>query len=586
MTGIADGSAPEFPRRYVAADADPGVWATAENYYRELADRPLGSREELEIWLYHWSELEAFLDEERARRRIEAARLPQDEGRQARYVTFLRTIEPAAQTWRQRLAGKLLEQALRFELPPVRYEVLLRRARAVVELYREANLPLEAEEACLIAEYRRLVATMSCEYAGREQTLAQMAWYLEDPSRKAREEAWRLINERFYQDFRQLDELYAQLVRLRDRIARQAGCADYVEYVWKLWQRVDYTRADCLRLHEAVSRVVAPQVQKLDAAAAERLNLKHLHPWDLLAPPDGAPLRPFATSAELIRACSQVFYRIDPEFGRIFDTFERRGLLDLEPRKDKAGRAFHEVFAEQRSPFIFMNATGCEHDVWTLLHQAGCAFGIWACRNEPLLAYRRACDLPEAAELAGIGLQFLALPHLEHLFAEHKLLAVRRFFERLLRLFARLARMDAFEHYVYTHAQASPEEWKDCWQRLGQRFGLSAALVGFEQFERHGWQQHAQLFEAPLAGIAHGIGLLAAIQLWQQVPRDCRLGRKQDDTPWQQAVALYRNGLALGAARPAGEVLAAAGCRLELTQRSVRRAAGAITEYLLASGAG
>jgi len=553
---------------------------TAEKYYQELADRALSSREELEVWLYNWSELEAFLDEERARRRIEAARFGEDEGRQASYLAFLRTIELAAEAWRHRLLTKLLEQPGRFDLPPSRYEVLLRGARAAVELYREANLPLQAKEACLIGEYRRLVNTMTCEYAGREQTLPQMARYLEDPSRKVREEAWRLINERFYQDSRQLDELYAQLVRLRHQIARQADCADYLEYVWKLWQRVDYTPADCQRLHEAVGRVVVREVERLNAALAERLNVRHLRPWDFSALPDGSPLRPLGTSAELIRACAQVFYRIDPELGRIFDTLQRRSLLDLEPRKGKAAQTFHEVLAEQRSPFVFMNATGCEHDVWTLLHETGCAFGIWACRNEPLLAYRSVDDLPEAAELAGIGLQFLALPHLEHLFGEHKHLAARRFLERLLRLLARLARIDAFEHYVYTHAEATVEEWKDCWQELGQRFGLSAALPGFEQSDRHCWQQQVQLFEAPLSCIEHGIGLLGGIQLWQQVPRECRLGSKQDEAAWQPAVALYRNALALGAARPAGEVFAAADCRLELTQRSLKRAVGAITEYL------
>ena len=64
----AAGAGVEFPRQYVAVDADLGVWETVEECYRELLERSIESREQLENWLYDASELESCVDEERVRR--------------------------------------------------------------------------------------------------------------------------------------------------------------------------------------------------------------------------------------------------------------------------------------------------------------------------------------------------------------------------------------------------------------------------------------------------------------------------------------------------------------------------------------
>ena len=66
MTNTAP--AAEFPRQYVAPDADFGTWAVAEPYFRELTERPLGNLAQVEHWLRDVSEIEACLDEEGTQR--------------------------------------------------------------------------------------------------------------------------------------------------------------------------------------------------------------------------------------------------------------------------------------------------------------------------------------------------------------------------------------------------------------------------------------------------------------------------------------------------------------------------------------
>ena len=80
---------PEFPRQYVAPDADFGSWETAEEYYRDLVERPVESREELEKWLLDMSELDAVFGQEGTSRHIDVTCATDDPVRKQRHLDFL-----------------------------------------------------------------------------------------------------------------------------------------------------------------------------------------------------------------------------------------------------------------------------------------------------------------------------------------------------------------------------------------------------------------------------------------------------------------------------------------------------------------
>jgi len=565
---MASATVPEFPRQYVAPDADFGTWETAEPYFRELSERQIASVEQLEKWLIDLSELEACLDEEGTRRYTAMTCQTDDPQRQQRYLDFIENVAPKAEPWRDRLRRKFLGHANGFSLPPKRYEVLVRSVRNAVELFREENIPLLVENQKLVTEYQTLTAAMTCRYDGQEQTLQQMAKYLEEPDRKVREETWRLAADRFQQDIEALDELYRKMVALRHRIARNAGCQDFREYAFKALERFDYTPEDCLAFHAAIERVVLPAVDALAAQRRRKLGLASLRPWDLAVDPDNRPpLRPFQTDEELIRGCGRIFHQVDPELGKIFDTLRERGLLDLGSRKGKAPGGYQVTFAEQRVPFIFMNAVGTESDVRTLLHEGGHAFHSWSCRHEPFLAYRSAPL--EFAEVASMGMECLALPHTREFFGDQTPRATKRFFEKIVMFFPFMACIDAFQHYVYTHVDAGLEAWKDYWQSLTKRFAPEVDLSGLESYDRQSWQRKLHVYEVPFYYVEYGIAQLGALHVWKNSLAD-----------YGQAVAAYRHALALGGARPLPELFRAAGCQFDFSQDTLRPLIAAVMQTI------
>ena len=71
-----------------------------------------------------------------------------------------------------------------------KYFTYLRTVRKSIELFREENIPLQAELAVLQQQYGIITGKMTIEVNGQEYTLQQAAKFLESHDRKLREEVY------------------------------------------------------------------------------------------------------------------------------------------------------------------------------------------------------------------------------------------------------------------------------------------------------------------------------------------------------------------------------------------------------------
>lgn len=546
-----------YPRQFVVADAELTSWTAIEPYYQRLAERELPDQAAFQAWLHDFSELESVIAEVGTLRYTDMTRATADETRKSAYLDYVQKIEPQCAPWRDRLRGKLVEAADALGVADSRYDVLLRSNRAQRELYREANIPLLTEDAQFAQQYQEISGAMTIMHDEQELTLQQAERYLEEPDRNLREEVWRRVADRRLQDAGRLDALYDEMVQLRHRIAQQADCADYREYAWREKERFDYSVEDCLEFHETIARVCVPAAAQFAAERRRKLGIERLRPWDLHADPEGRPpLRPFETADELADRAARVFHQVDPELGAQFDRLRREGLLDLDSRKGKAPGGYQAVFEERRLPFIFMNAAGTERDVQTLLHEGGHAFHTFATRDEPLLPYRHAPM--EFAEVASMAMECLAARYTETFYGGSAPRARKRFFTEIVEFFPRMARIDAFQHYVYTHLDADPEARKDQWLAIDRRFAPHVDYSDLESHQRHSWHRVLHLFEVPFYIVEYGIAQLGALQVWLNANRD-----------FEEAVRFYRQALALGGARPLPELFEAANLKFDFSEATM-----------------
>lgn len=560
----------EFPRRFVPADVDLGDWEQIKPMLDELERRPIKTAQELEQWLLDSSELGAAISEEAAVRRIRMTCDTENEEYRKAFFHFVENIQPKLREYGHRLNVKYVQSQARTSLPQQRYFVYDRSTLTQVEIFREENIPLMTETIKLAQKYQVISGAQTVHFDDREQTLQQMAKYLEEPDRSTRQSAFEKIEERRLKDRETLNELYDQLIELRQRIAHNAGFANYRDYVFKAFERFDYTPQDCFRYHEAVEKHIVPLMRELQKRRQRELGLSELRPWDLAVDPRGRPpLRPFQTAQELISGCQEIFNKLDGELGAQFRTMAQLNLFDLESRKGKAPGGYQATLTERRLPFIFMNAVGRNADLRTMLHESGHAFHTMAARTEPLLSYRHAPT--EFSEVASMGMELLSKPYLTVFYSPDQAeRSAREHLEGIVNLLPWVATIDAFQQWVYTHPNHSVAEREAYWLELRRRFGGIESWAGYEDAQKNFWQRQLHLYLHPFYYIEYGIAQLGALQLYALSKRDHR-----------EALTAYKRALALGGSRPLPELFAAAGLKFDFGEETVRQAAELLRSELL-----
>jgi oligoendopeptidase F len=550
---------PPFPRRFAPEGLDAGSIQALDPLLMDLEDRPVASPAELERWLEDWSEVAAIVAEEESRRYIEHTCHTDHPEIEKRYLDFQNTIVPFIKPRWQHLKQKFAASPHRAGLDPARYRVLERSVLNEIEIFREENVPLETRDAELVVQWQKISGAMTVTIDGKELTLPQAAKALDETDRRRRAEAWRLTVERRLRDRDAIDAIYDEMVKNRDRRARNAGFPNYREYAFREKGRFDYTADDCRRFHDAVEELVVPVLRKLQEARRKKLGVEVLRPWDLNVDPDGAqPLRPFAKVKKLVEGARDIFRKIDPQLAKLFEAVRDRGNLDLDSRKGKAPGGYQCTLDDQRVPFIFMNAAGVQRDVMTLLHEGGHAFHAIFARRDPLLAYRGAPT--EFCEVASMGMEAIGIAHMEVFYPRAEAARARRtWFEEIFRLFPWIATIDAFQHEVYLRPEASPEERRAIWLAQRARFKGGEDWSGFESAHASSWHGQMHPFCVPFYYIEYAIAQIGALQIWRNSRKDRR-----------RALARYREALALGGSKPLPELFRAAGTKFGMDAKTLK----------------
>jgi oligoendopeptidase F len=545
----------EFSVTVSALPSSPGAlskahWEDIVPYFDDLAERRLDETT-IEGWLQSWSTLEELVTEAAALAMIAYTIETSDPEKEADHLRFSTEILPKMEERSVELARRLVESG--YHTPAL--ETSLSRFRTAIEIFREANVPLFSELEELSARYQRITGSMTVEWEGQERPLPQLQPYLKSPDRSVRERAFRAAAGPYADKRDELAGLFDRMFELREQAARNAGFANFRDYIFPAKFRFDYTPADCERFHDAIEETVAPAVERMLAVRRRRLSLDVLRPWDLAVDPyRKSPLRPFSTTEEFVGRARSVFGRVDPALGSEFQTMIDERLLDLNSRKGKAPGGYCETLHHRGRPFIFMNAVGLVDDVMTLLHEAGHAFHAFASHGQPLIWQRHPGS--EAAELASMSMELLAGPHLSqpvgYFTAEDHRSAWLEHLEDILLSLVHIASVDAFQTWIYTSGEGGDAAARDAaWLRIRQRFERGVDWSGLDRERVARWYRQLHIFMYPFYYIEYGIAQIGALQVWRNSRRDPA-----------GAVARYREALALGAVRGLPDIYRAAGAEL------------------------
>lgn len=547
-------------------------WADIEPFAKELEERPLDAGN-VNQWLADWSKITRIVQETNSRLYVATTLDTTDEQAVSRYHHHLEFVIPPVMAAEQKLKEKLLASGLE----PDGFEIPLRNMRVEAEIFREENLPLFTELGKLGTEYDKIIGAQTVEWAGKEMTLAQMRPIFQDADRPTREQIWRQSANRRLADRAALNELWTKFLKLRRQIAANAGFEDFRAYQWRAFGRFDYSPEDCESFQRAIEQVVVPAANRIYDKMRQRLGVSSVRPWDVEADVfslGNSALRPFEDDETLIDTTARIFDRVDPQLGSFFGTMRRESLLDLANRKGKAPGGYCTTFPYSKRPFIFMNAVGLHDDVQTLLHEGGHAFHAFEASAQPYIQQQ---DVPiEFAEVASMSMELLAQPYLTkdqggfYAQAEASLATIEHL-ERLILFWPYMAVVDAFQHWVYTHADAAenPDNCDQKWVEIWDRFIPGVDFSGLDDVKETGWHRKLHIFQIPFYYVEYGLAQLGAVQVW---------GNSLTDQT--KSVADYRKALALGGTVTLPELFSTAGARFSMDPATMQAAVDLVESKL------
>jgi oligoendopeptidase F len=536
-------------------------WDDVKPLFDDLLARPLHNVDELRQWLLDRSELESYLSEDFAWRYIRMTCDTANEELVNNLNFFIAEIQPPMTAYGNDLDLKAVHSPFLSQLTDEGYAIMVRGMKKAIELFREENIPLQTELQTEERKYGAIVGAMTVTIDGNEITLPAASDRLQSTDRAVREEAWRKIWERRYQDHEALDQLFDRLRALRHQIAINAGFANFRDYSFAALGRFDYTPQDCVNFHESVAEAVVPLLNDLANERKKKLTVEPLRPWDAKVDVEGRPpLKPFSTGDELLEKAITCFDRLDKELGDDLRIMRAMGHLDLESRKGKAPGGYNYPLEEIGVPFIFMNATSSLRDLVTMVHEGGHAVHSFLTRDLPLKAFRN--PPMEVAELASMSMELLSMDHWDVFFENPEELrrAKLQHLESIIETLPWVATIDKFQHWIYENPAHTDAERRENWLRIYTQFADTVTnWDGFAFYQEYIWQRQLHLYEVPFYYIEYGIAQLGAIGVWRNYRRDPKAG-----------LSGYKKALSLGYKAPIREIYAAANVPFDFSRENIQ----------------
>lgn len=375
------------------------------------------------------------------------------------------------------------------------------------------------KESELSNRYDDLRSTITVPYAGQSWTLSTIRGFYGDPDRAVRLAVRQAEDAALAAHQGAFDQLYDELVHVRDDMARALGYPSYTPLGYAEMRRTDWDADDAAKFRDAIASDVVPLASRIHARRGKALGITDpgLHD-EAVADPRGA-VHPLGDAAWLEGVAADVYDQLVPELGAFYRGLRDRRVLDLLPREGKVGGGFCDGLADLATPFILANFVGNQDDVEVLVHETGHAFQWHRASRLPL----RDLHFPtfEAAEIHSMGLEFLVHPEAERFFGPEAERWRREHLEDAVIFFGYGAAVDAFQHAVYDAPGQSPDDRAAAWRGLEATFLPHRRYPSMPYFAGgRFWQRQSHIYARPFYYLDYALAQTCALQLWSLARRD------------------------------------------------------------------
>jgi oligoendopeptidase F len=528
--------------------------------FENLVNVQIGSVEELKSFLSDQKKLYEKVEEKLIKTYIAFQCQSDDEENKKKYEFEQQHIKPMVKKYQSILDEKLLGSPFLGHLPDSEYGEFKKKLRVQFALFQEANVEIEKQEDLLVNQYFETTGSFSADWEGKEVTISDLYVHAKDSNRDTRKKAWEAIFSPLLKEEEKLQKILDELIQLRVKKAENAGLPSYTDYMFKKYNRFDYTPEDCNQLAESIREHVVPLTLQLEKEHKNELNVDIYRPWDMAAEAGSRkPLKPVDSDEELIVKSAKVLGELHPAFGSLVHEMNEKGLLDLKSRKGKTQGGFCESLPETGLSFIFMNLSNTDGDLITFMHEMGHGIHDLMKRDQGLYAYKQ---IPmESAELASMSMELFTVDRWNEFYKKEEELkrAKKEHLKAAVMLLPYIMVVDQFQHWLYKNPNHSWEERNKKFGELKDRY--DASIINWESYEEwkeKNWMNILHIYELPFYFIEYAIAQLGALQMY----------KLYKENP-EETIEKYKDALKLGSSKSLPEVYETAGVKFDFSSKTI-----------------
>ena len=398
----------------------------------------------------------------------------------------------------------------------------------------EKIIPELIQQNKLSSKYDEILGGAKINFRGQVLNLSQLGKYLQDSNRDTRREAAKALDGWLGDHDQELGEIYSELVRLRDTMAKKLGYKNYIELGYLLMGRTDYNAKMVKGYREQIAQDVVPVCQKLYKTQMKNLGIKDPQFYDYnLKFASGNP-KPAGDSKFIVDVAKDMYSNLSSETREYFNFMISHELMDLEARAGKAPGGFCTTFNDYKAPFIFSNFNGTSGDVDVLTHEGGHGFQMYLCTGIKIPEYRE--PTMETAEIHSMSMEFFAWPYADKFFGKD---GDKYRYVHLVDAIEFLPygiTVDEFQHWVYEHPNATHEERCVYWRELERRYTPHKTYDECPTLKQgRYWMRQSHIFQTPFYYIDYTLAQVVAFQFLIE-------DRKNHEKAWKKYVKLCKCG--------------------------------------------
>ena len=484
-------------------------------------------------------------------------------------VTFYNQEMPKLQPVFKAWTTATLESPFRAQLEEKYGAVPFINAEMSTKTFSPAIVEDLQKENALRTRYSKLIASAQIPFRGETYTLSQLSPWKLNPDDEIRKEAWVAEGNWYNEHGTELDEIYGELVKLRDGMGRKLGYDGYTQLGYYRMQRNCYAPEDIDNFRIAVQQYLVPVAKKLYIRQAQMQGREFPMNFadNALAFRSGNP-KPVGDPAQILAMGDKFYNELHPETAEFWSFMRQHEMMDVESKPGKAGGGYCSRIASMRSPFIFANFNGTSHDVEVVTHEAGHAFAGFA--NRDRIPSSTIWPSLEGCEVHSMSMEFFAWPWAEGFFGEDARKFRYNHLKGALCFIPYGTMVDHFQHIIYQYPEFDAQERHQVWQEL---LGLYMPWMkpGDIPFygEGKGWQRQSHIYSSPFYYIDYCLAQTVALDFWARIQEDPKA-----------AFETYLKYTKLGGTMVFTDLLKEAGLGNPFDAETLRRVCKAADEYL------